>query len=193
MGHEMVKVEKNLRVLEFKYKQAMEEEQEEFAGELTTLMDDVERLKTLTQLSDAPKNALKVRGLKRQLAEAAERAQLFTSREGLFNVANVTEYDAIQSTTKKFEPFYDLWDCAERWLTNQENWTNGPFQELDSDAVEQAVGALLRALTKSAKTFDRLGLSSCNVISVQVREEVKLFEPKVTLTLTLTLTVNLTL
>jgi hypothetical protein len=82
---------------------------------------------------------------------------------------------------KLFEPFFDLWDSAEKWLSNKEAWTNGPFIELDAENVEGAVTVLLRNLAKSAKTFERLNLAQVNVIAAQVRDEVDLFRPKVPL------------
>ena len=70
---------------------------------------------------------------------------------------------------------------AEKWLSNKETWTNGAFNNLDAEAVEQAVSVLLRNLAKSAKTFERMNLASVNVIAAQVRDEVDVFRPKVML------------
>lgn len=55
------------------------------------------------------------------LAQAEERARIFNSREALFGVP-FTEYSDISELNKVFEPFFDLWDCAEKWLSNKEAW-----------------------------------------------------------------------
>ena len=178
MYNEISKVEKNLRVVEFNFKKHMEEEQADFSGELANLKSDVNQLQTLTVLSDAAKNAETVRRIKNGLAQADEKAKQFNSREVLFN-SPITEYDELSATTKLFEPFYDLWDCADNWLSNKEVWTFGAFETLDSDAVEGSVSTLLRNLTKSAKTFDKMGLSSVNEIAATIRKEVDEFKPKV--------------
>lgn len=180
LGAEIIKQEKNHRVLEHQYRKSMEEEQSEFSNDLHNLHSDVARLKDLTKLGDAAKNAETVRHIRQTIAEADEKARLFNSREGLFN-SQMTEYAQISELSKTFEPFYDLWDSAEKWLSNKEIWTEGPFMELDSDAVENSVNTLLKNLNKSTKAFERLGLPQCNTIAAQVRDEVDAFRPKVPL------------
>ena len=176
----MAKQEKNLRQLEVSFKRQMEEEQEDFNQDVSNLKADVDKLKNLTALADALKNAETVRRLKTSLINADERSRLFNSRETLFGVAD-TEYNDLAELAKLFDPFYDLWDSAEKWLSNKETWTNGAFNNLDAEAVEQAVSVLLRNLAKSAKTFERMNLASVNVIAAQVRDEVDVFRPKVLL------------
>ena len=85
MAAEILKQEKNMRALEYQYKRNMEEEQEEFSQDLTNLQADVgmsklrifsrqfvnltigfllAKLKDLTKLSDAAKNAETVRRIR---------------------------------------------------------------------------------------------------------------------------------
>jgi dynein heavy chain len=180
MAQEIVKQEKNHRALEYQFKRTMEEEQQEFTQELATLQSDVAKLRDLTKLAAAAKNAETVRRIKTSLAHAEEKVKLYNSREGLFN-ANITEYTELNEVTKLFEPFYDTWDCADRWLSHKETWTNGAFLGLDAEAVENTVNVLLRNLNKSAKAFERLNLPQCGSIAAQVRDEVDLFRPKVPL------------
>jgi len=184
IGAEILKQEKNMRVLEFNYKRSMEEEQQEFGQDLINLQQDVGKLKDLTKLADAAKNAETVRRIRLTIQQSEEKARIFNSREGLFNTA-VTEYSELADVTKIFEPFFDLWDSCEKWLSNKETWTNGSFMDLDSEVVEQSVNTLLRNLNKSAKTFERNGLAQCNVIAAQVRDEVDQFRPKVPLIVSL--------
>lgn len=167
MYAEIAKQEKNMRVLEYNFKRTMEEEQADFKSDIQNLQQQVAKLKELTQLSAAAKNAETVRRIQTSLQQADERGRLFNSREQLFN-APMTEYGELADLTKVFEPFFDLWDCAEKWLNNKENWTNGAFMQLDSEVVESSVTTLLRNLAKSAKTFERLNLAQCNVIAAQV-------------------------
>ena len=148
----------------------MEEDQEDFAHDIANLKNDVGKLKDLTKLSGAVKNAETVRRIKLALSQADERSKLFNSRESLFNVTE-TEYTELNELSKLFEPFYDLWDSAEKWLSHKESWTNGPFVDLDAEAVEGAVTILLKNLAKSAKTFERLNLSQVNIIAAQVRKK----------------------
>eukprot|EP01038_Epipyxis_sp_PR26KG_P005424 gene5424-7514_t len=180
MANEIAKQEKNIRALEYQFKRNMEEEQNEFNEDFANLQADVGKLKELTKLGDAAKNAETVRRLRHSLNQAEEKARIFNSREGLFNVGT-TEYSQIGEVSKIFEPFYDLWDSAEKWLSNKETWNEGPFMELDSEVVENSVNTLLRNLTKSTKAFERINLPQCNIIAAQVRDEVDAFKPKVPL------------
>lgn len=184
LASEIAKQERNLRTLEYQFKADLGEEQSDYNQEINNIKGDIAKLKDLTQLSAAPKNALTVRNIRGNLNKADERAKLYNSREMLFG-APPTDYSELQDLNKKFEPFYDLWDCAEKWLTNVELWTNGPFLSLDSDSVENAVSVLLRNLAKSAKSFERLGLSQCNIIAAQVRDEVSEFRVRVPLIISL--------
>ena len=90
---------------------------------------------------------------KKKISEYEEQARLFNSREGLFGTA-VTDYAVISEQNKIFEPFYDLWDCAEKWLSNKELYNAGTFLDLDPELVESQVATLIRNLNKSSKTFD---------------------------------------
>jgi dynein heavy chain len=184
MSNEINKQEKNMRALEFQFKRSMEEEQVEFNQDLLNLQSDVSKLKDLTKLQEAAKNAETVRRLRTSLSQAEEKARVFNSREALFN-ATMTEYTELSEVTKIFEPFFDLWDCAEKWLSNKESWTDGPFLNLDPENVENSVNVLLKNLNKSTKAFERLNLPQCNVIAAQVRDEVDHFRPKVPLIIAL--------
>ena len=146
----------------------MEEEQEDFAHDLANLRNDVAKLKELTKLSGAVKNAETVRRIKATLLQAEEKSRIFNFRESLFNVSE-TEYKELNEILRSFEPFYDLWDSVEKWISHKESWTKGPFQELDSENVESTVAALLKNLTKSSKSFEKINLSQVNVIATQVQ------------------------
>jgi cellulose synthase/poly-beta-1,6-N-acetylglucosamine synthase-like glycosyltransferase len=146
----------------------MEEEQEDFAHDLANLKNEVAKLKELTKLSGAVKNAETVRRIKAALLNAEERSRVFNFRESLFNVSE-TEYKELNDILRSFEPFYDLWDSVEKWMSHKEVWTKGAFQELDSENVESTVASLLKNLSKSSKTFEKINLSQVNIIATQVQ------------------------
>jgi len=180
MEDEINRVEKALRATEFKFKTTMEDEQGDFNQELGALCSDVAKLRNLTSLADAAANAVTVRRIKDNFEQCDIKAKLFNSREMIFG-SPMTEYNILPDQMKIFEPFYDLWNSADLWLQNKEKWTNGSFLDLDPEGVESSVQALFRALAKSGKSFERLGLSDCNIIATQVRGEVDEFKRKVPL------------
>lgn len=180
MNNEIAKQEKNLRVLEYQFKRSMEEEQQDFATDLQNLQSDVSKLKELTKLSHAAKNAETVRRIRVTLTQCEDKSRLFNSREGLFN-ATITEYSELSEVSKIFEPFFDLWDSADKWFSQKEDWTNGPFLGLDAEALENSVNLLLKNLSKAAKSLERNNLPQCSAIATQVRDELEHFRPNVPL------------
>lgn len=181
---ELARQEKNLRALEHQFKRVMEEEQQDFNQDILNLQTDIAKLKEYTNITMADKYAEVVRRIRGNITVAEEKVRLFNSREGLFN-STVTEYSQLGELSKSFEPFYDMWDSAEKWFSVKEKWTFGPFSNLESDSLENTVNLFLRNLTKSSRTFERLGLPQCSVIAAQVRDEVENFRPNVPLIIAL--------
>ena len=102
----------------------------------------------------------------------------------LFNIP-LTEYVQLPEFEKSFEPYFDLWDSADKWLLNKDVWYDGPFMDLDADLVDNSVTVLLKNLNKSAKTFERLKLTYIYNITIQIRDEIDIFKPKVPLIIAL--------
>lgn len=184
MYSEIGKQEKRLKPLEHALKRAMEDEQSEFGQELQNLQIDVMKLKELIYLEDVKSNAETVRKLNTALNHAEERAKIFNAREALFN-SGATEYSELKDLSKKFEPFFDLWDSAELWTSSREVWFNGSFLHLDAESLENVVTNLSKNLQKSSKTFEKSNLSQCSEIASSLRKEVDLFKPYVPLVMSL--------
>eukprot|EP01041_Mallomonas_annulata_P000971 gene971-1882_t len=180
MSQELARQEKHLRVLEGSFKHTMQQEQEDFMQEVQGLQIEVSKLRDMNKLSATLHNAEVVRRLKKSLSMADDKAKQFNSREILFNTP-LTEYTDLSDLSKNFEPFFDLWDSAEKWLSNKENWTFGSFVSLDAENVENTVTALQRNLNKSSKAFERINLTKCNEIATALKHEVEVFRPKVPL------------
>ena len=83
------------------------------------------------------------------------------------------------------QPYFDLWDSAERWISSKESWLNGSFFELDGEALENSIGSISKCLTKAVKAFERLNIPHCHEISSSLKAEVDHFKPYVPLVLAL--------
>ena len=61
----------------------------------------------------------------RQVEAAGEQARLFNARELLFE-REITDYQQLSNIKKKFEPYFQLWDTSERWLSASAAWHESP-------------------------------------------------------------------
>lgn len=118
------------------------------------------------------------------IKHAEDRAKIFNSREGLFNTPT-TEYSELNDLAKAFEPYFDLWDSADKWIINKEFWMNGSFLQLDGEQLEDAVSNLSKNLSKSAKSFEKLNLIFCHDLASDLRKQVEKFKPNVPLVMAL--------
>jgi dynein heavy chain len=93
MATEISRQEKNLRLLEVQFKKKMEEEQEDFAHDLANIQNDVGKLKELSKLGDAQKNAVTVRRIKVTLAQVYYRYMcIHLLKYIIFNKENIYEF-----------------------------------------------------------------------------------------------------
>ena len=82
---------------------------------------------------------------------------------------------------KAFEPFLTLWESAQAWRTQHAAWTSAPFVTLDAEAIDRDAGAVSRAMSKSLKTFERMGLDGAVEVSRTIRDECEAFKPLIPL------------
>ena len=145
----------------------MEEEQEEFLHDLANLKNDVSKLKDLLELKNSSKNAETVRRLKISLQQAEERRKIFNYRESLFNVPE-TDYKELTEISRTFDPFFEFWDSAEKWVSREQHWSHSVFEDLDADEVECTVSTIVMSLGRASKAFERDGLGLVNEIVGEV-------------------------
>lgn len=186
-------VEDMCKRLEQDFEQQMDEQQRVFKEELRSYAEDVDQLKTITDLNLVDQVAAHVRRIKRDIEAAEEKARLFNSREGLFR-RDATDFTSLLEVAKKFEPFFALWDHVDRWLAAQKEWRSAPFLEICAEAVDAETTAIARALTKCQKfftappttaDFDEASLSGCLDVTRTVLAQVDKFKPRVPLLISL--------
>lgn len=116
--------------------------------------------------------AFDARKLNEQLKKADEAAKLFNSREALFGVP-ATDYSKLRKTMENFEPFFYLWTSADDWRRLSKLWYFGPFNNLNPDEIEKAVGGWWKGLFKFGRLFTQKGYepgaSNCEIIRKEVQ------------------------
>jgi dynein heavy chain len=96
------------------YLDTMKEEQQLFEENLRSLDAEVNNLSRFTQPERVDQTATYVRKIKDKLEKYKQEAQLFNSREGLFE-NDITEYTQLSSISRNFEPYAFLWETADAW------------------------------------------------------------------------------
>jgi len=161
-----------------KYKTEMLNDQKEFQKSLEALEGEVSSFSAFDNLSDVEEVSKMSQVVLKKLEDAEKQAQLFNSREGLFEV-EMTDYDLLSKVKKSFEPYYNLWDTANTWLKSSSQWMNGEFLELDPEACEAQVEMNLNVISKAVRFFENTGKEAQAKIANQIKKQVTAFRPHV--------------
>lgn len=162
----------------------MLEDQVNFKKAMQEIDKEVQFLENYTDVADVDFVADRVRGVETKLANAAERAKLFNSREALFE-ADVTDYEDLSSIQRMFEPYFHLWVTTKEWTDVFGKWKKGKFVELDADEVEQKVEKYSTAISKAHKYFSRQDMEKQMNIANEIKTQVLDFRPEVPAIVTL--------
>ena len=91
-----------------------------------------------------------------------------------------TNYDEIATMKKQFEPFSDLWLTTRTWFERSVSWTDGAWEELDPNELDETFQDILKVISRSKSKFtDKEGLESILAIATAVKEKVDEFKPVV--------------
>ena len=52
-------------------------------------------------------------------------------------VVPTQDYQQLSNIKKKFEPYFQLWDTADQWLTASAQWHSSSFVSLEAEQIEQ--------------------------------------------------------
>ena len=138
IGEQAEKAKEFCGAIRAKYLQAQIGEQEAFADSLDALQAFALSFDQYTSLDQCETAASKARDCMRQVEAAGEQARLFNARELLFE-REVTDYQQLSNIKKKFEPYFQLWDTSEQWLTASAAWHAQSFLTLEAEQIEADV------------------------------------------------------
>ncbi|XP_072136794.1 dynein axonemal heavy chain 1 isoform X1 [Mobula birostris] len=131
-----------------------------------------------TDMSRAHETANEVRRIHKQLMESQNQAQLYNSRERLFEMP-VTNYDRLYKMSKEFQPYRDLWTTTSDWLRWYDSWMSDPLNTIDAEQVERNVIDAYKTVHRCTKYFkDIPGLSE---VAVKIRSMIEEFKPYIPL------------
>ncbi|XP_067907506.1 dynein axonemal heavy chain 1 [Heterodontus francisci] len=131
-----------------------------------------------TDMTRAHEIANEVRRIHKQLVESQHLAQLYNSRERLFEMP-VTNYDRLYKMVKEFYPYRDLWTTTSDWLRWHDSWMNDPLTTIDAEQIERNVIESYKTLHRCTKLFkDIPGLAD---VAIKIRSMVEGFKPYIPL------------
>jgi dynein heavy chain len=164
--------------LKAKQEDEMNADQNKFVTTLVELEQSVAALEQLTDLEQVKEISKTVKDLENELSAAQEKARLFNSRETLFE-AELTDYEDLNRVVKMFEPYAGLWQTAFDWTTSYANWVEGPFVDLDAEAIEKLVEKFSLTIAKTTKYFLKQDMQAQADIAQLIKKQVDEFKPEV--------------
>eukprot|EP00928_Gymnodinium_smaydae_P009061 TRINITY_DN13347_c0_g3_i1.p1 TRINITY_DN13347_c0_g3~~TRINITY_DN13347_c0_g3_i1.p1 ORF type:complete len:4331 (+),score=1052.12 TRINITY_DN13347_c0_g3_i1:55-13047(+) len=173
----MAKVEADLKKLEAKFLTEMNNEQAEFDENLVDLSSIVETFHQYAKLEQIKEIYENVESVNERLRQANVQAKLFNSREVLFG-KETSDYSLVQSLSKEWEPYSQLWTTAYHWLTESKQWMSGSFEEVDAKACESAVTNGTKTLFKTVKALEK-NREAAKVLNIakDIKEQIDNFTP----------------
>ena len=94
-------------------------------------------------------------------------------------VVPTQDYQQLSNIKKKFEPYFQLWDTADQWLSASKQWHSSSFVSLEAEQIETDTNNYKNAIQKAFKFFDRNSLTDQSQIAKEIKDQVKQFEPYV--------------
>ncbi|XP_067855101.1 dynein axonemal heavy chain 1 [Heptranchias perlo] len=135
-------------------------------------------LSAYTDMNRAHEVANEVRRIHKHLVESQHLAQLYNSRERLFELP-ITNYDGLFKMIKEFQPYRDLWTTTSDWLRWYDSWMNDPLTSIDAEQIEKNVVESYKTVHRCTKFFkDIPGLVD---VALKIRSMVEEFKPYIPL------------
>jgi dynein heavy chain len=174
---EVRRVEEYLEKQHKEFKGKQENDQQVFEKRLQDLEATIESFGTFDDLSQVKEVAEKTASTTKEIEECKDMVRLFNSREVLFE-RDPTDYSALGSMVKTFEPYANLWKTAGDWVKNRESWLHGNFEEINQRYAENEVTGGIRVLFKTIRALkedeDKKAIVS---IAEKIKTELEEFKP----------------
>lgn len=104
----------------------------------------------LGQIDLAEDRLVTVESIETKLRDLKKQGEVFALREELFD-RPVTPYPLLNSLVREWEPYANLWRVCAEFGRSSPEWQNGPFPQLDAEAINAQVELWNRQITKMFK------------------------------------------
>lgn len=130
----------------------MELEQEEFQENLTNLAGTVEGFASYDKMEKYLENAEAVESINQRLQECIEKSRIYNQREYLVG-KETTDYSQLQQIAKDFLPYSNLWLTTRTWHERHKEWTEGKWEDLDPDELDNTFEHCMKTINQAARYF----------------------------------------
>ncbi|KAG2430891.1 hypothetical protein HXX76_009864 [Chlamydomonas incerta] len=138
-------------------------------ADLAELQAEVERFVTLGDLKQVDDRTATVLDIENRLNSYAELTELYGNREEIFGLPR-SEYPALEDIRKAFAPSSDLWKIASEFARSLPEWLDGPFTEIDAEAVAADVDRWWRSTAKLGKQLDKEPLEVVTAVRAKLED-----------------------
>ncbi|XP_049583590.1 dynein axonemal heavy chain 7 [Syngnathus scovelli] len=158
------------------YQNSLKLLRELFEEELDTYSVQVEEFTSFGDLEDLSKYLKKAQALNSKLDAALERINEFNLEEDAFQWP-ASQYPLRKKTQDKLTPFLRLYETANDFQTNYNQWLFGPLSGVNPDKIEGDVSNYWRSLYKLEKSFT--DVPSALSLATIMKEKVEVFRKDV--------------
>ncbi|KAM9851167.1 dynein axonemal heavy chain 7 [Aulostomus maculatus] len=143
---------------------------EHFVEELESYSVQVEEFSSFGELTDLSKYLKKAQALNTRLELAMEKINDLNQEEEAYGWT-VSQYPQRKNIQDKLSPFLHLYETANSFLTQHQQWLYGPLASVNPDKVEGDVGNFWRTLYKLEKVFSDVPNAQNLATTVKVQVE----------------------
>ncbi|CAK83095.1 unnamed protein product (macronuclear) [Paramecium tetraurelia] len=175
---EMVEVRNGqLEKLKVKFSDDAKVQQEDFREQIENLERTIQEFHKHQDVSKNKDMAEVVEYVMKQISEFQEQASKFNMQEALFDKPQ-TDYSKLNSMSREFKPYYDLWSSTYKFKNGIKQWLNDDFMNVDADECERIVEEGVKNIQTAMRTIQVTGIQK---IAEAVKAEIDEFRPKVPL------------
>ncbi|KAJ9532948.1 hypothetical protein QJQ45_018030, partial [Haematococcus lacustris] len=160
LNSELEDVRSRLTRFRTRYMTQLKAEQVALAKDLAELRAEVDKFTTLGDLKQVAAGlgrvddrTSQVADLHSRLQRMGELAELYQARETIFGLPT-TDYPQIELIQKTLDPYATLWQTCGEFMRCLPDWMDGPFTEIDADAMAADVDRWWRGTAKLAKSLE---------------------------------------
>ncbi|KAF6265404.1 dynein heavy chain 6 [Scenedesmus sp. NREL 46B-D3] len=152
-----------------RYQLQLQEDQRHLQQDLQQLQCEIEEFTKLGGLAAVEERLVGVQDIEAKLEELGKRAELYQAREGIFKLPR-TEYPLLADISRAFEPTASMWRMAGLFSRQLPDWMDGPFTEIDAEAVSADVDKWWRGSAKLLKQLTGAPLQVAEAVRQQLQE-----------------------
>ncbi|KAK9829119.1 hypothetical protein WJX72_004004 [[Myrmecia] bisecta] len=130
----------------------LQEQEKHLQLDLQSLKDEVDEFALLGEIDKVDERVGVAQDTEARLAKYSELVDLYLARERIFGMPP-SEYPILAEVQKALEPYSALWSMCSDFMRCLPDWMDGPFTDIDAEAVAADCDKWYRGSAKAAKAL----------------------------------------